>query len=160
MTPLARLHLHLVPALVLALVVLACKKPELDRREREPVAEAGTAVVTGATVSTERGGADAAATVTSADAAAAAAPESVRLRAFGAIVEDASDDRGAAVARVTPGSQAASVVRPGDVITAVDVVPIRSADDLGRYLDKARRGVVVLTVDRAGTSSYVVVTLD
>ena len=158
MTPLARVHLWRG----LARVGLACKKPELERREHEGPADADNATVTSVTVVTESGGADASSPPpppprSDADAGTS---ERMRLPAFGAIVEDAGNGRGAAVTRVTPGSQAASVLRRGDVITAVDVAPVQGAEDLGRYLDKTRRGLVVLTVERSGTSSYVVVTLD
>lgn len=67
---------------------------------------------------------------------------------------------GARVTRLLPGSQAANVLRPGDAVTAADLVRTRNATELGRYLEKAKGNVVLLTVEREGTPRYVVLTLE
>ena len=130
--------------IVVALAFVACGKRSSDREA--PPADAGPPRLTSAAVPA---GAD----------AAADASDLVRVAPFGAVVDDAGEDAGARVTRVVPGSQASSVLRPGDVITAVDLVRVRTADELGRYLDTKKGGIVLLTVQRQGTSTYVIVTL-
>ena len=131
--------------IVVTLALVACGKRSSDREA--PPADAGPPTLTSAAV--PAAGAD----------AAADASDVVRVAPFGAVVDDAGDDAGARVTRVLPGSQAASVLRPGDVISAIDLVRVRNADELGRYLDTKKGGVVLLTVQRQGTSTYVIVTL-
>ena len=141
-------HFRLPTVIAVALALVACRRHSSEREA--PPAEAGAPTLRSAAV--PAGGADAG------TEAAADASDVVRVTPFGAVVADAGDDRGATGTRVAPGSQAASVLRPGDVITAVDLVRVRSADELGRYLDTKKGGVVLLTIERQGTSAYVIVT--
>ena len=144
---------RLAVRIALALVLVACGKSGTERRER---GEAGAPTkITSGTVPSEP-----------ADAGVAPPPENapppnepVRMARFGAVVEDAGNDRGASVTRLTPGSQAASILRPGDIVTAVDLVRVRSASDLEHYLQTAKRGVVMLTVEREGTSRFVILNI-
>ena len=144
-------------SLVVALIALAgCNKRAPERQAAPP--DAGPPTLTGATVPPS--GADAsvdAAVRADTDAAAARRDDVVRVSPFGATIEDAGDDRGATGTRVAPGSQAASILRPGDVVTAVDLVRVKTANELAFYLERAK-GIVTLTVERDGTSRYVVLT--
>lgn len=141
--------------IVAAMMVMACRA----RPGRDVRTDAGPPTLTGATV--ESGEVDAAAVdATTPERAPPAATGALRVPRFGGLVEDIGDDRGARVSRLLPGSQAASVLRPGDAVTAVDLVRVRNADELGRYLEKAKSNVVLLTVEREGTPRYIILTLE
>jgi serine protease Do len=66
--------------------------------------------------------------------------------------------QGAVVAEVLPGGLAAEAgLRPGDVIQEVNRRPMRSARDFARALKQAGDRDLVVLVNRAGSTAYVVI---
>jgi regulator of sigma E protease len=57
---------------------------------------------------------------------------------------------GVAVLDTAPNSPAAAVLKPGDVITKVDNVTVKTTDDLKRYVDAHTGQTVTLTFQRSG----------
>ena len=66
--------------------------------------------------------------------------------------------KGVVVTDVDPGSSAADAgLRPGDVIQEINHKPVTSVRDYQQALRQAGKGPVVLSVNRQGTTAYVVV---
>jgi S1-C subfamily serine protease len=64
---------------------------------------------------------------------------------------------GVVVAELAPGGLVKEAgLRPGDVIQEVNRKPIRSRCDLGRAFESARGKDLVLLVNRAGETAYLV----
>jgi serine protease Do len=105
-----------------------------------------------------------------ASAAPGAAPPSEATELYGFSVQDLSADlrnqlplgpsaRGVVVAGVEDGGPAARVgVRPGDVITQANREAVDSVADLTRIIAQARRGNLLLLLQRDGNSRFVVLT--
>jgi serine protease Do len=66
--------------------------------------------------------------------------------------------QGALVAEVAPGSPAAEAgVRPGDLIQEVNRRPVRSAKDFAEAVEHAGSGDLVVLVNRAGGTAYLLI---
>ena len=99
----------------------------------------------------------------------AAAPVPGTSAHVGLAVADATPDvarkigltpglQGALVAEVAPGSPAAEAgVRPGDLIQEVNRQPVRSAKDFATAVERAGNGDLVVLVNRAGGTAYLVI---
>ena len=66
--------------------------------------------------------------------------------------------QGAVIAEVAPGGRAAEAgLRPGDVIQEVNRRPVRSGREFAQAVEQARDRELVLLVNRAGSTAYVVI---
>jgi S1-C subfamily serine protease len=81
----------------------------------------------------------------------------IATQAFGLLVQDAPGG-GAVVMGLAPGSPAASLLKPGDVILEVDRVPVRDAAELARQLQIAKQGVGLLKIHRGEALQWVALT--
>jgi len=100
---------------------------------------------------------------------AAAMPVSGTSARVGLAVADSTPDvavklgltpglQGAVVAEVAPDGPAAEAgVRPGDVIQEVNRRPVRSAKDFSQAVEHAGNGDLVMLVNRAGGTAYLVI---
>ncbi|HUU00416.1 MAG TPA: DegQ family serine endoprotease [Myxococcota bacterium] len=66
--------------------------------------------------------------------------------------------RGLVVTAVDPNSEAAGLIRRGDIVIEVNRLRVRSINDFKRALSRGKKGKVLIKIQRGGTRVYLVIT--